>query len=78
MICVYFNIKSFSSSSLEVQYCAVTNENGKKVVDGYSFRGKQSFLKVVEGFKTILKRGIENDFNGTKFKALNRRKQGMA
>ena len=52
------------------------DENGLKVVDGYSFRGKQSFLKVVEGFRNILKRGKENDFNGTKFKALDIRKQG--
>ena len=28
--------------------------SGKQIVDGYSFRGKQSFLKVVEGFKSIL------------------------
>ena len=52
------------------------DENGQKVVDGYSFRGKQSFQKVVEGFKNIMKRGVENDFNGTKFKALDIRKQG--
>ena len=50
------------------------DENGQKVVDGYSFRGKQSFQKVVEGFKNIMKRGVENDFNGTKFKALDIRK----
>ena len=52
------------------------DENGLKVVDGYSFRGKQTFLKVVEGFKNIMKKGIENDFNGIMFKALDTRKQG--
>ena len=34
------------------------DENGLKVVDGYSFRGKQTFLKVVEGFKNIMKKTI--------------------
>ena len=52
------------------------NENGQKVVDGYSFRGKQTFLKVVEGFKNIMKKGIENELDGTIFTALDSRKQG--
>ena len=51
-------------------------QNGLKVVDGYSFRGKQPFLKVVEGFKSIMKKGIENEFNGILFTALDIRKQG--
>ena len=50
--------------------------SGQQIVDGYSFRGKQSFLKVVEGFKSIMIKGKENEFNGTIFKALDVRKQG--
>ena len=50
--------------------------SGQQIVDGYSFRGKQSFLKVVEGFKSIMIKGRENEFNGTIFKALDVRKQG--
>ena len=36
------------------------DKNGLKVVDVYSFHGKQTFFKVVEGVKNTIKKGIEN------------------
>ena len=52
------------------------SEDGEYIIDGYTFRGKKSFLKVVEGFKKLMKKGIENEFNDIKFKALDVVKKG--
>ena len=38
-------------------------EDGLYVIDGYTFRGKQSFLKVIEGFKQLMKKGKENSLD---------------
>ena len=70
------NDDSFDVTTLYTEKNWGKEENGQQVVDGYSFRGKQSFLKVVEGFKTFLRKGVENEFNETIFKALDIRKQG--
>ena len=51
-------------------------EDGQYVIDGYAFRGRQSFNKVVEGMKKFFKKGIEHDMDGIKTKALDAREKG--
>ena len=51
-------------------------EDGQYVIDGYAFRGKDSFNKVVEGMKKFFKKGIEHDIDGIKTKALDAREKG--
>jgi hypothetical protein len=51
-------------------------EDGEYIIDGFAFRGKQSFNKVVEEFKKFFKKGIEHDIDGTKIKALDAREKG--
>ena len=38
-------------------------------------RGKQSFLKVVEGLREMMKKGVERDIKDIKYKPLDVRKQ---
>ena len=51
-------------------------EDGEYVIDGFAFRGKQSFNKVVEEFKKFFKKGIEHDIDGIKIKASDAREKG--
>jgi hypothetical protein len=51
-------------------------EDGQYIIDGYAFRGKQSFNKVVEGMKKFFKKGIEHVMDGIKTKALDAREKG--
>ena len=53
------------------------NEGGENITNGYCFRGKGSFGKVVEGLKTTLKRGESKDVDGTEIKVLDARKNGV-
>ena len=50
-------------------------EDGQYIIDGYAFRGRQSFTKVVEGMKKFFKKGIEHDMDGIKTKALDAREK---
>ena len=50
--------------------------DGEYVIDGYAFRGRQSFHKVVEGMKKFFKKGIEHDMDEIKIKALDAREKG--
>ena len=55
-------------------------EDGEYIVDGFTFRGKRSFAKVVEGLNKFFKKGIEHDIVGyeeiNKVKALDVREKG--
>ena len=51
-------------------------QDGEYVIDGYAFRGRQSFHKVVEGMKKFFKKGIEHDMDEIKIKALDAREKG--
>jgi hypothetical protein len=53
-----------------------TTEDVENVIDGFAFRGKQSFNKVVEEFKKFFKKGIEHDIDGIKIKASDAREKG--
>ena len=50
--------------------------DGEYVVDGYVFRGKLRFKKALEGLKGILKKGINAEYRGVKYKVLDERKKG--
>ena len=54
------------------------NEDGAKVTSGYSLRGGYAFKKAVEGLKDTLQKGISKEVKGTKFRALDARKNGIA
>ena len=49
---------------------------GKYVTDGYVFRGKIRFKKALDGLKNIFVKGVQKDYRGLKFKALDRREKG--
>ena len=49
---------------------------GEYITDGYAFRGKRSFGKVVIGLKEHMKKGVENETGNVKYKALDVRKNG--
>ena len=51
-------------------------EDGESITDGYSFRGKQSFHKIVQELKVAMKKGIQREIEGIQFKALDLRKKG--
>ena len=51
-------------------------EGGEFIVDGFTFKGKRSFNIVIENFKESMKKGIQRDINGIKFKVLDTRTQG--
>ena len=52
-------------------------ENGENIVDGYVFRGKRTFEKVVEGLKETLIKNYKNHINGTEMRVLDSRKKGI-
>ena len=49
---------------------------GEYVTDGYVFRGKIRFKKAIDGLKNILVKGVQKEYRGLKFKALDRREKG--
>ena len=51
-------------------------ENGESITDGYTFRGKQSFNRIVQELKEAMKKDIQREFEGIQFKALDVRKKG--
>ena len=55
-------------------------EEGEYVIDGFTFRGKKPFAKVVIGLRKFFKKGIEHDIDGyneiNKLKALDVREKG--
>ena len=42
------------------------NIDGEFIVDGYSYKGRKPFLKVLEGFKSMMTKGFVGDVNGVK------------
>ena len=50
-------------------------ETGDNIVDGYVFRGKRTFEKVVEGFKESMVKNYHYDNNGTEMRVLDSRKK---
>ena len=52
-------------------------EDGENIVDGYVFRGKRTFEKVVEGLKETLIKNYKNHINGTEMRVLDSRKKGI-
>ena len=53
-------------------------EDGEKIANGYSLRGRLSFKKAVEGLLDNLKKGVSKDIAGTNFRVLDARKNGIA
>ena len=47
--------------------------DGEFVVDGYSYKGRKPFLKVLEGFKSMMVKGFKGDINGIKMEVLDSR-----
>ena len=47
------------------------------IIDGFSFRGKQRFLKALVCFKEMLKRGVKQTINDVNIKVLDRRTKGL-
>ena len=45
-------------------------------IDGYSFRGKRSFGKALEGLKSIMVKGEQKEIEGVKYTAKDKRIQG--
>ena len=52
------------------------DDHGEFVTDGYTFKGKRSFNKVIVGLNAVLKKGNEQENGKIKFKALDARKNG--
>ena len=50
--------------------------DGEFIIDGYSYKGKRAFLKPLEGFKKMMKKGFIGDVNDVKIKVLDSRKIG--
>jgi hypothetical protein len=50
--------------------------DGSDIIDGYVFRGKHTFNKELDGLKNIMKKGVDNEIGGIKYKALDTRAQG--
>ena len=46
------------------------------IVDGYSFKGKKSFQKALDGLKDLMKKGAVGEVNEIKFKVLDTRTNG--
>ena len=38
--------------------------DGEFIVDGYSYKGRKPFLKVLEGFKSMMTKGFVGEVNG--------------
>ena len=51
-------------------------EEGEYVVDGYTLKGKNILKKAKEDLCEFLKKGLESEVNGTKFKVLDRQEKG--
>ena len=51
--------------------------DGEYVIDGFVFRGKKYFGKVVESLREALKRGHKNAVNGVEFRVLDTREKGV-
>ena len=47
--------------------------DGEFVVDGYSYKGRKPFLKVLEGFKAMMIKGFKRDINGITVEVLDSR-----
>ena len=52
-------------------------ENGENITDGYVFRGKRPFDKVLKGLKEHLIKGYHRNINGMELKVLDSRKKGV-
>ena len=52
-----------------------TRDDGQ--IDGYTFRGKRSFGKALEGLKSIMVKGEQKQMENVKYKALDARIQGF-
>ena len=50
---------------------------GETIVDGYAFRGKRTFEKVVESFKETMVKNYQHSINGIEIKVLDSRKKGI-
>ena len=44
--------------------------SGEFIIDGFTFKGKHSFKKAKEGLEVLLKKGVQGEVNGIKFKVL--------
>ena len=53
-------------------------ESGVHIVDGFTFRGKKAFEKVIENFKDLFKKGVQSEINDFDFKVLDSRPNGAA
>ena len=51
-------------------------DGGKFIIDGYTFKGKQAFKKAKEGLADFLKKGLQSEVEGLKFKVLDTRIKG--
>ena len=51
--------------------------DGEYVIDGYTFRGKRAFRKVVEGLKETFVKGFKRTINGVDFRILDTRIKGV-
>jgi hypothetical protein len=51
--------------------------DGEYVIDGFTFRGKHRFSKVVEELKGMMKKGAQIEIKGSAFKVLDDRKNGV-
>ena len=51
--------------------------DGQFVIDGYKFRGRQSFTKAKEGLKDSFTKGSQHEIEGIKFRILDARQKGV-
>ena len=51
-------------------------EGGENIVDGYTFKGKNVLKNAKEGLDELLKKGLQSEVNGIKFKVLDRQMKG--
>ena len=51
-------------------------QEGEYIIDGYTFKGKQSFKKAKVGLEALLKKGAKGDVEGTKYRVLDTRVKG--
>lgn len=52
-------------------------DGGTFIIDGYTFKGKQAFKKAKEGLAKFLKKGLQSEVGGLKFKVLDTRIKGV-
>ena len=45
-------------------------EDGEYIIDGFPFRGRRVFQKVIEGFKELMKKGLKSEINVIEFQVL--------